>query len=44
MPAAVKTRTLIDRSCYLAWNALAVLVFVILTAYVARADTLVLAG
>ncbi len=43
MPAAVKTRTLVDRSRYLAWNALTVLVFVILTAYVARADGLALA-
>lgn len=43
MPAAAKTRTLIDRSRYLAWNALTVLVFVILTAYVARADASVLA-
>lgn len=38
MPAAAKTRTLIDRSRYVAWNALTVLVFVLLTAYVARAD------
>ncbi|UHC17279.1 hypothetical protein LRS73_05125 [Methylobacterium currus] len=44
MPAAVTTRTLIDRSRYLAWNALTVFVFVILTAYVARADGLVLAA
>ncbi len=48
MPAAAKTRTLVartlvDRSLYLAWNALTVLVFVILTAYVARADAPVLA-
>ncbi len=43
MPAAVKTRTLVDRSRDLAWNALTVLVFVILTAYVARADAPVLA-
>lgn len=47
MPAVAKTRiltetrTLIDRSRYLAWNALTVLVFVVLTAYVARADELV---
>ena len=47
MPAVAKTRTLtetrtlIDRSRYLAWNALTVLVFVVLTAYVARAEGLV---
>ncbi|WP_171070474.1 hypothetical protein [Methylobacterium terricola] len=38
MPAIAKSRTLIDRSRYLAWNAITVLVFVLLTAYVARAD------
>ncbi|BCM86224.1 hypothetical protein [Methylobacterium indicum] len=38
MPAAVKARTLIDRSRILAWNALTVVVFVALTAYVARVD------
>ena len=43
MPAAVKTRTLVDRSRTLAWNALTILVFVILTTYVARADGLALA-
>ncbi|GJD65606.1 hypothetical protein [Methylobacterium frigidaeris] len=42
MPAAVKTRTLVERSRYLAWNALTVLVFLILTAYVARAEEVVL--
>lgn len=42
MPAVAKTRTLIDRSRYLAWNALTVLVFVVLTAYVARADAPIL--
>ncbi|WP_167858727.1 hypothetical protein [Methylobacterium nonmethylotrophicum] len=43
MPAAVKSRTLIDRGRSVAWNALTILVFLILTAYVARADGLVLA-
>jgi hypothetical protein len=43
MPAVAKTRALttralVDRSRYLAWNALTVLVFLVLTAYVARAD------
>jgi hypothetical protein len=38
MPAAVKARTLVNRSRYLAWTALTVMVFLILTAYVARAD------
>jgi hypothetical protein len=37
MPATAKARTLIDRSRYLAWNALTILVFLVLTTYVARA-------
>ncbi|MGE7417878.1 hypothetical protein [Methylobacterium tarhaniae] len=44
MPAAAKTRTVIDRSRYLAWNALTILVFLVLTTYVARADMPLLAG
>ncbi len=42
--AQADTRTLIDRGRYLAWNALTILVFLMLTAYVARADGLVVAG
>ncbi|WP_162561239.1 hypothetical protein [Methylobacterium terrae] len=40
--ALADTRALIDRGRYLAWNALTILVFLVLTAYVARADVPVL--